>query len=283
MFQNQIKTVVLLGALSGLLLVVGNLLGGMNGLIIAFVIAIGINFFSYWYSDKLVLKMYKAKPITESQSPKLFAIVKGLSKKAKIPMPKVYIIPTNNPNAFATGRNPEHAAVACTQGILQMLDKDELTGVIAHELSHIKHRDILISSVAATIATVIAFVASMARFAALFGGFGGRDNDNSGFIYIIVLGILTPIIATVLQLAISRSREYLADEGAAKITKKPKALASALQKLESGAKHNPLRFGNPTTSNIFISNPFRAGGMMKLFSTHPPTAERVKRLENLKI
>jgi len=281
MIKNQIKTVILLGALTGLLLGAGRLLGGRNGLFIGLAFALVMNFGSYWYSDKIVLAMYRAQPVKKSDHPELYNLVKETSKEANLPMPKVYIVPSNASNAFAAGRNEKHAAVAVTAGITQLLNKEELKGVIAHELAHIKNRDTLIQAVAATIAGVISYLAFFARFAAFFGG--GRDRDSGGAFELLALAILTPLIATILQLAISRSREYLADETGAKTIKNPKALANALHKLHIGVKHNPLRFGNPSTSSLFIVNPFSARGLISLFSTHPPMEERIKRLESLKI
>ncbi|MBW2999346.1 zinc metalloprotease HtpX [Candidatus Woesearchaeota archaeon] len=278
--KNQLKTVVLLGALTGLLLFVGYLIGGYNGLTIGLIIALVMNFGSYWFSDKIVLAMYRAKPVKENEKPELYRTVREVTQLANIPMPKVYVVPTQNPNAFATGRNPKHAAIACTEGILNLLSKDELKGVIAHEIAHIKNRDILIATIAATIAGVISYVAFMARWAALFGGFGGRDSDSGG-LELLVLAILTPIIAVIIQLAISRSREYLADETGAKTIHNPLALASALEKLHAGAKYHPLRFGNKTAASLFIVNPFSARGLISLFSTHPPLDERINRLRNM--
>lgn len=284
MFANQIKTVILLGLMSALLIGVGQLVGGPQGLAIGLVLAIGINFFSYWFSDKIVLKIYKAKPVTESENPRLYKIVKEVSHLADIPMPKVYALPSEHSNAFATGRNPKHAAVACTAGILELMNDSELKGVIAHEISHIKNRDILISSIAATIAAVIGYVAMMARWAAIFGGFGGnRDGDNGGIIELIVLAVVTPLIATLIQLAISRSREFLADESAAKILHNPFGLASALEKLDSEIKRKPLKAmaSTESTAHMFIANPFRAKGFVSLFRTHPPMKERIKRLKGM--
>jgi heat shock protein HtpX len=279
MIKNQIKTVLLLGILTGLLLGVGQLIGGSGGLLIGFILAIIMNFFSYWFSDKIVLMMYRAQPIPEKDNKELFNLVKEVAKSAELPMPKLYLIPTSNPNAFATGRNPKHAAVAVTEGILRLLSKEELKGVIAHEMAHVKNRDILISTVAATIAGVISYLAYMARFASIFGG--GRDRDSGNMFQLLALTIITPLIAMIIQLAISRSREYLADETGAKTIKDPKALANALEKLEQGVKHNPMQFGNPSTSSLFILNPFSAKGMMALLSTHPSTEERVKRLRSM--
>jgi len=285
MIKNQIKTVFLLALLTGLLLGVGQLLGGSSGLTIAFAFAIIMNFGAYWWSDKIVLAMYHAKPVTENTAPKLYKIVKEVTHLVNIPMPKVYIIPTMHSNAFATGRSPKHAAVACTQGILNLLNENELKGVIAHEISHIKNRDILISSIAATIAGVIAFVAMMARWAAIFGGFGGRDRNGGGLLELLVLAIVTPIIATLIQLAISRSREYLADESAARTLHSSEGLASALQKLHSDIKQKPLRAMSTTesTAHMFIANPFKGGGFLSLFMTHPPMEKRIARLRELRV
>ncbi|AJF60890.1 TPA: zinc metalloprotease HtpX [Candidatus Woesearchaeota archaeon] len=278
---NQIKTVMLLGLLTALLLWVGQLVGGASGLTAAFVIVLLMNFIMYWFSDKIVLAMYRAKPAHKNSE--LYALVKETSKEAGLPMPKVYMIPSNNPNAFATGRNPKNSAVACTDGILNLLSKEELKGVIAHELSHIKNRDTLITTIAATIAGVIAYVAAMARWAAIFGGFGGRDRDDNNIISLLVLAVLTPLIATIIQLAISRQREYIADATAAKITKKPVHLADALIKIEQGIKLHPMAMGSEATSSLFIANPFRGAGLLNLFSTHPPIKERVARLKAMKI
>lgn len=283
MITNQIKTVILLGLLTAVLLFVGRLIGGTNGLSIAIVIVLLMNIGSYFYSHKLVLMMYRAKEIKEKENPKLFKIVKEVSHAAGIPMPKVYIIPSLSPNAFATGRNPKHAVVACTQGILKLLNENELRGVVAHEVSHIKNRDILIQTVAATIAGIISYVAMMARWGAMFGGFGNKDREGGNAIQLLVLAIITPLIALLLQLAISRSREYLADESAAKTMRNADGLANALQKLDAEIKHNPLMFGNMATSSLFIANPFSARGIITLLSTHPPMNERIKRLKSMKI
>lgn len=278
---NQIKTAVLLGLLTSLLLWIGQQFGGSYGLVFAFIFVVGLNFIMYFFSDKIVLKMYKAKEVEKGS--KIETIVKEVALNANLPMPKVYIVPSKNPNAFATGRSPKHSAIALTNGILDLLSKHELKSVIAHELGHIKNRDTLITTIAATIAGIIAYVASMARWAAFFGGFGGRDRDNNGIIQLIVLAILTPIIATILQLAISRQREYLADMAAAKITKDPWSLADSLEKIEEGIKIHPMGMGSEATSSLFISNPFKNQGFLNLFSTHPPVKERVKRLRALKI
>jgi len=279
MIKNQIKTVVFLGVLTALLLWIGSLFGGA-GLTFAIIFVLGMNLVTYFYSDKIVLKMYKAQEVKEKDQPKLYAMVKRLSQGAKLPMPKLYIIPTETPNAFAAGRDPKHAAVAVTQGIMKVLNKEELEGVLAHELSHVKNRDILIATIVASIAGIIAYVAMIARFTAIFGGMGG-DRDNN-IIELLLMSILIPIIATVVQLAISRSREYIADESGARLIKNPKALASALIKIEHEVKKTPLRFGNQATASLFITNPFTVKGLMTLFSTHPSTKDRVKKLEAIK-
>ena len=283
MNTNQLKTVVLLSVLTGLMLVVGYGLAGQGGLLIALLFAMLINFGSYWFSDRIVLWMYHAKEIEEHENPRLYRLVKEVAQLADIPMPKVYILPSNSPNAFATGRNPDHAAVAATGGILSLLDDEELKGVIAHEISHIKNRDTLIATIAATIAGVISYIAFMARWAAIFGGMGGRNRDGGNIFELLVLAILTPIIANIIQLAISRSREYLADESAAKTLRNTEGLASALQKLDKEIKRCPMRPSNRATASLFIANPFRGNALFKLFSTHPPMEERIKRLRSLRV
>ncbi|MBI2208106.1 zinc metalloprotease HtpX [Candidatus Woesearchaeota archaeon] len=275
---NQFKTIVLLGLLTALLLWVGQLLGGISGLYIAGVFAILMNFGSYWFSDKIVLMMYRAKEVPDKNHP-LYKIVKEVSEMAKLPMPKVYIIPTDNANAMATGRNPKHAAVAATQGILNLLNHEELKGVIAHEIAHVRNRDILISTIAGTIAGVISYIATMAQWAAIFGG---RDRENSNVISLILLAIITPLIATIIQLAISRSREYMADATGAGILRNGGGLASALGKLENDARKHPMRLGNQATAHLFITNPFKGQAFMALLSTHPPMNERVSRLKAMK-
>jgi heat shock protein HtpX len=279
---NQIKTAVLLAALTGFLLFIGAMLGGQSGLTIAILLAFGMNFISYFWSDKIVLRMYRAKKVEKHDSPKLHALIGDISKQAEIPMPKIYIVPSMNPNAFATGRNPKNAAVAVTAGILKLLNHEELKGVIAHELAHIKNRDILISTVVATIAGAISYLAFMARWAAIFGGYGGRDRDGNIF-ELLFLAILAPLIAMIIQLAISRSREYLADRTGAKFIHSSEGLASALAKLGKASKAIPMDIGNKATEHLFIVNPFRKSFIMSLFSTHPPMEERVKRLEALKL
>lgn len=279
--KNQIKTVVLLSLLTALLLGIGSLFG-KSGLIFAAIFVGLMNFGSYWFSSKIVLWMYKAKEAKKSEHQRLYRIVKEVSKLSDLPMPKIYVIPSEQSNAFACGRNPTHSAIACTEGILKLMNDDELKGVLAHEFSHIKNRDTLISTVVGTIAGVIGYVGAMARWSAIFGG--SRDNDRgNNLISLLILGIITPLIATLIQLAISRSREYLADETGAKIVKDSSSLASALEKLEEDGKRNPMRFGSPSTAHLFISNPFRSGNFITFFQTHPPLLERVKRLREMKI
>jgi heat shock protein HtpX len=279
--MNTIKTVFLLGALTGLLILIGGYFGGRQGMIIAFVFAVVMNFGSYWFSDKIVLRMYSASEVSESDAPELYASVRNLSLKAGLPMPRVFIIPDETPNAFATGRNEKHAVVAVTQGILRILNREELEGVIAHELSHIKDRDILIGSIAATIAGAIMMLANMAQWAAIFGG--GRSDDEEGgggAIGLIVMAILAPIAATLIQMAISRSREYLADSEGAQVSGNPYGLASALEKLSSASQVVPMQ-ANPSTAHMFIVNPLSGRSLMNLFSTHPPIEERVARLRSM--
>jgi heat shock protein HtpX len=272
---NGLKTALLLGALSGMLLLIGDLLGGAQGLIIAFVIAAVMNLGSYWFSDKIVLRMYRAQQVEPSHS--LYQMTERLARQAGLPMPKVYIIPDPSPNAFATGRNPQHAAVAATQGIMQVLAPHELEGVIAHELAHVKHRDILISSIAATIAAAIMMAARMAMYAGMFAGGRDQRDGQSNPIALLAMMILAPIAAMMIQMAISRSREFAADAGAARITGNPYALADALRKIDAIARRTPLD-ANPATAHMFIVKPFTGGGLMSLFSTHPPTEARVRAL-----
>jgi heat shock protein HtpX len=274
--SNSLKTVLLLGALSGLLLVIGELLGGANGLVLAFGFAVVMNFVSYWFSDKIVLKMYGARQVGDDHP--VSRIVRRLATQGGLPMPRVYVIPTASPNAFATGRNPQHAAVAVTEGTLRLLDERELEGVIAHELAHVKNRDILISSVAATIAAAIMMVARMAQFAAMFGGMGDRrDREGSNPIALLATIIVAPLAAMLIQAAISRSREFVADATGAAIAGSPYGLIDALKKLESASKQVPLD-ANPATSHMFIVKPFSAGGLLSMFSTHPPTEKRIQAL-----
>lgn len=263
-----------------LFLLVGQALGGQSGMIIALVIALGFNFFSYWYSDKIILKIYKAKEVSKQQAPKLYGMVEKLVKNSGLPMPKVYIIPSDTPNAFATGRNPSNAVVAVTEGIVRLLNDEELEGVLAHELAHIRNRDILLSTIVATVVAAITYLSLIGRFAFLFAGRGG-DRDAGAVVGQLLMLILAPIAAALIQMAISRAREYMADAGGAEICGNPLALSGALQKLERGVSRTPMQDANPSTSHMFIVNPFRGGGMTKLFSTHPPIPERVKRLEAL--
>ena len=275
---NRLKTVLLLGLLSGLMLAVGLFIGGETGVFIALLFAIGLNFGSYWYSDKLILRMYKAKLADEKEYASLHKIVTEVSESAGIPKPKVYILPSEQPNAFATGRDYSHSAVACTEGIMKLLNKEELKGVMAHEISHIKNRDTLIATIAATIAAVITYLSIFARYFALFGS---RDNDGAKFGEIIALAILTPILAMIIQLAISRSREYLADRTAAENIKDPQSLANALAKLQKSSKNIPMKIGSKATASLFIVNPF-LGGFSSIFSTHPPMEKRIDRLLEMK-
>ena len=273
---NTFKTALLLTLLSGLLLFIGELLGGQGGLVIAFLFAIVMNFGSYWFSDKVVLRMYKAGEVGPDHP--LHRMTARLAQQAGLPTPRVYVIPDASPNAFATGRNPNHAAVAATEGILRVLDERELEGVIAHELAHIRNRDILIGSIAATAAATIMMVASMARFAAIFGGFGGRDEEHgSNPIALFVMALLAPLAATLIQMAISRSREFAADRRAAQIVGSPYGLADALRKIDAAARRVPLD-ANPATAHMFIMKPFAGRGVMALFSTHPPTEQRIAAL-----
>ncbi len=280
--MNTIKTGLLLGALTGLLMLIGGYFGGQQGVVIAFIFAMVLNFGSYWFSDKLVLSMYHAQPVSESEAPELYAMVKTLALKASLPMPRVYIIPGDTPNAFATGRNEHHAVVAVTEGILRILTREELEGVISHELTHIKQRDILIGSIAATLAGAIVMLANMAQWAAMFGGASRDDEEGGGGIVgLIVMAILAPIAATIIQMAISRSREYLADAGGAKISGKPYALAGALEKLSRASQAIPME-ANPSTAHMFIVNPLTGRSLMNLFSTHPPVEERIARLKSMR-
>ncbi len=281
--NNALKTTALLGLLTGLLVLIGGYFGGTQGMGIAFVLAFLMNFGSYWFSDRIVLAMYGAQAATETEAPDLYRIVRGLAQRAHMPMPRIYIIPTETPNAFATGRNPEHAAVAATQGILRILNEEELEGVLSHELAHVRNRDTLISTVAATLAGVIVMLARMAMWMPFFGG-GGRDEEDrgGGMLGFLFLAILAPIAAMLIQLAISRSREFQADESGAQLSHKPYALASALQKLEVAANRLPMD-ANPATSHLFIVNPLRGNALFRLFSTHPPIEERIARLRALRV
>ncbi|MDY6905556.1 MAG: zinc metalloprotease HtpX [Thermodesulfobacteriota bacterium] len=275
--NNQIRTTILLGALTGVIVLAGGMIGGKGGMIIALVLAAGMNFFSYWYSDKIVLKMYRARPILREEAQGLYQMVETLAQRAGLPMPTVFVIPQEAPNAFATGRNPENAVVAVTQGLLRHMNDQELAGVIAHELGHVKNRDILIGSIAATLAGAIMVLASFARWAAIFGGVGRNDDDGGGIIGLIAMSILAPIAAMMIQMAISRSREYLADSTSATITGNPEGLASALAKLGAYSKQIPFQ-AEPATAHMFITNPLAGKSLMNLFSTHPPIEQRIARL-----
>lgn len=279
--MNNIKTMFLLVTLTLILVWAGGAFGGKHGMTIALIIALGMNLFAYWFSDKLILRMYGAQEVTEAEAPELYDIVRRLSQKAQMPMPKVYMIEGDQPNAFATGRNPKHAAVAVTTGIMRILSRDELTGVIGHELSHISHRDILISTIAATIAGAISYLAQMAQWAAIFGS---RSDDEKGSspVAALVMMIVGPIAALIIQMAISRSREYVADEGGAQLAGNPRYLSSALRKLHMASQQIPMH-ANPATSHMFIVNPLSGGGLLKLFSTHPPMEERIVRLESMSL
>ncbi len=271
---------VLMVFLTVLLIAIGGALGGRTGMTFALIMAFGLNFVTYWFSDKIVLRMYSAREVTESEAPELYSIVRRLAQKAALPMPKVYIVDEDQPNAFATGRNPAHAAVAATTGIMRILSREELEGVLAHELAHVQHRDILISTIAATIAGAISYLAQMAQWAMIFGG-GRRDDEDSSPIASIVMMIVAPIAAMLVQMAISRSREFAADEGGAEISGNPMSLANALKKLDMASKQIPMD-ANPATAHMFIVNPLTGGGLMKLFSTHPPMEERIARLEAMR-
>lgn len=279
--MNVFKTVFFLTLLTLLLILVGSLIGGRNGMIIAFGFAVVMNFISYWFSDKIVLMMYRAKEASPQDYSKLHKIVQNLATKADIPKPRIYIIPTETPNAFATGRSPAHASVAVTEGIMRILSDDELEGVIAHELSHVHNRDTLIMTVVATVAGAIYMLSDMARWAMFFGG---RDDnrERGNAVSILVIAILAPVVATLIQLAISRSREYMADESGAKLCGRPLSLANALRKLYTFSRQVPMQ-ANPTTAHLFIVNPLTGGGLLNLFSTHPPIERRIARLEELAI
>jgi heat shock protein HtpX len=277
--MNTCKTMVLMVTLSLMLVGIGAILGGKSGMTFALVIAFGMNFISYWFSDKIVLKMYGAREVSEAQAPELHSMARELSYAAGLPMPKVYLMEQDQPNAFATGRNPEHGAIAVTTGIMRILSRQELKGVLAHELAHIKHRDILVATVAATIAGAIGYLAQMAQWTMFFGG---RDDERDGGspLAAIVMMIVGPIAALLIQMAISRSREYGADAGGAQIAGNPQYLASALRKLDAASRRIPLE-ANPSTAHMFIVSPLTGGGILKLFSTHPPMEERIARLEQM--
>ena len=281
--SNMFKTAVLLAVLTIMLVLFGGALGGRQGMLIAFALALLMNFFSYWFSDKIVLSMYGAKRIDEAQAPNVHAILRRLTLRAGIPMPPVYLIPTDTPNAFATGRNPTHAAVAVTEGILRILDDEELEGVLAHELSHVKNRDVLVSTIAATLAGAITYLAHMAQWAALWGGGRSSDDEEGGGnpFALILMAVLAPIAALLVQLAVSRAREFQADATGARIAGKPWSLAKALEKLEMANERLPMP-ANPSTAHLFIVNPLSGSSLMRLFSTHPPIEERIARLRAMR-
>jgi heat shock protein HtpX len=283
--MNTFRTTILLAALTALLVWAGDLIGGRQGALIALIFAGAMNFFSYWFSDKMVIAMYQGQEITANDDPELYGIVQELAQKAGLPMPRVYILPQDTPNAFATGRNPQHAAVAVTQGIRRILTKRELAGVLGHELSHVINRDILVSTIAATLAGAISYLAYMAQWAMIFGGGRDRDRDGGGGVFgLLFMMIVAPLAALLIQMAVSRSREYGADDGGAKITRDPLALASALRKLQLASENIPLQVNDATanaTAHMFIVNPLSLGGLRALFSTHPPIEERIARLEKM--
>ncbi len=284
MMANQLRTTVLLAALTVLIVLFGRMFGGNQGMVIAFIFAMVMNFGSYWFSDKIVLAMYRAKELTQSEAPKIHQLVAELAQRGGIPKPRIYLIPSETPNAFATGRNPENAVVAVTQGIVRLLNDDELKGVLAHELGHVKNRDILIGSIAATLAGVVMMLATMARWGAILGFGGGNDDEGgSNILVLIIMSIVAPLAALLIQMAISRSREYLADETGARLAQNPRSLASALEKLASASKRIPMQEAKPATAHMFIVNPLSGGGFASWFSTHPPVEERVSRLRAMAV
>jgi heat shock protein HtpX len=278
--SNQVKTVLLLGALTAIIILFGKAIGGTQGMQIALLMAAAMNFFSYWFSDKIVLRMYGAQEVTSQEAPELHAMVSDLAREAGVPVPRLFVIPQDTPNAFATGRNPSHAVVAVTQGITRLLSPSELKGVLAHEMSHVRNRDILIQSVAATLGGAIMVLADMFRFSALYVG-GEEGQQRSGPLPTLLLAMLAPFAAMLIQMAISRSREYIADETGAHLCHNPESLASALEKLSMANQQMPMLV-NPATENMFIVNPLTGGGLMSLFSTHPPIEERIARLRAMR-
>ena len=274
---NTLKTTFLLALLTVLFVLVGKAVGGQSGMVFAFGLAVVMNVGSYWFSDKIVLRMYKAREVTEAEAPQLHGMVRRLATAAGIPVPKVYIIPEESPNAFATGRNPAHAAVAVTEGIVRILSPEELEGVLAHEMAHVSNRDILIQTVAATLAGAIMMLANMAKFAAIFGGGSRDDREGGGGLSLLAMAIIAPLGAMLVQMAVSRSREYLADETGARFCGKPEALARALEKISSWSRQVPME-ASPATAHMFILSPLTGGGLMSLFSTHPPVEKRIERL-----
>jgi heat shock protein HtpX len=280
--SNMFKTALLLAVLTAMLVLIGGAIGGEQGMLVAFVLALAMNFFSYWFSDRIVLAMYGARPVEEATAPGLYAMVRRLATRAGIPMPRVYIIPTETPNAFATGRNPQHAAVAVTEGILRLLDEEELEGVLAHELAHVTNRDVLIATVAATLAGAITYLAHMAQWAAFFGSHRGDDDEGgSNPIAMLLMAVLAPIAAMLVQLAVSRAREYQADASGARLAGRPWGLAKALEKLHMAQRVMPMA-ANPATAHLFIVNPLSGQTLMHLFSTHPPVEERIRRLRSIR-
>jgi heat shock protein HtpX len=278
--ENRIKTVLLLAGLTAFLIFMGKVIGGRQGMYLAFLLALAMNFFSYWFSDKIVLRMYGAQEVSPAEAPQLHQMVEELAREAGIPKPRVYIIPDDSPNAFATGRNPEHAAVAATEGIMRLLTPTELKGVLGHELGHVRNRDILISTIAATLAGAIMILADIARFGAIFG-LGRDDDEGPGLLGIIIMSIIAPLAAMLIQMAISRSREYLADETGAHLAHNPESLARALEKLAMGSQRVPMD-ASPATAHMFIVNPLTGSSLMNLFSTHPPIEERIARLRAMR-
>ena len=280
--SNMFKTALLLVVLTVLLVLIGGAIGGQQGMLVALVLALGMNFFSYWFSDKMVLAMYRARPIEESQAPALYRIVRTLATRGGIPMPRVYLIPSETPNAFATGRNPQHAAVAVTEGSMRILDEEELEGVLAHELSHVKNRDVLIATIAATLAGAITYLAHMAQWALIFGGRRDDEEEGGGVLGGILMAILAPIAAMLIQMAVSRAREFQADATGARLAGKPWGLAKALEKLEMASKAVPMD-ASPATAHLFIVNPLSGRSLLRLFSTHPPIEERIARLRSMRV
>ena len=283
--SNMFKTAILLGVLTALLVLIGGALGGEQGMMVAFVLALVMNVGSYWFSDRIVLAMYGAQPVDEASAPGLHAIVRRLANQARIPMPRVYLIPSESPNAFATGRNPEHAAVAVTEGIMRILDEQELEGVLAHELAHVKNRDVLISTIAATLAGAITYLAHMAQWGAMFGAHRGDEEEGGrggGIVGVLAMAIIAPIAAMLVQMAVSRAREFQADATGAALIHRTEPLARALGKLEMGAHAAPMA-ANPATAHLFIVNPLSGQSLMKLFSTHPPIEERIARLRAMRV
>ncbi len=277
--MNGLKTALFLGTLTGLLLVAGAAIGGQGGLVVALGMAVVMNFGAYWFSDRIVLTMHGAQQVTREQAPVLYEIMEGLTARANLPMPKLYIVNSPAPNAFATGRNPSHAAVACTTGILEILDRSELEGVLAHELAHVGNRDILISSIAATLAGAISSLAWFAKWGAIFGGYGRDERGGGNILQLLVMAIVAPIAAMMIQMAVSRSREFQADATGAKYAGNPYGLANALQKLETHGKRRPALSVSPSMNHMYISNPLSGRSFMSLFSTHPPIQERIRRLQ----